>query len=393
MLTGRLESARKQPWWRPAPMVENQPVESGAIMDARPQRSRTVSALLALAVVLAACQSADDASLVAPAPLPPATADPSEADDDRPAPEAAVVDEGPEAEEAEEAEQAAGDTASPSASAGFRLELGQDLSIGGVSPELIADPRGGYLLLTTGMSTDKAYRSSDAITFTPDPSTQVPQGNDYSLLQRPDGTWLLYYVVATAPAGQPGQPPDPSKALKTVMVSQSSDLASFGPGSPTGIGQQVPGPAWGVPDTYRAPDGTYRMMWVDRAPGQNWEVLRTATSADGVTFSADPGYVISDGYVDPFMLRADEGDWVLLLSTTPATQRLPQKIFVARSVDGRTWTIDPAPLLESADRNYLDPAAVQVGDGVWRVVLSAAARANAIQGPHTYVAATLTETR
>ena len=139
-------------------------------MDARPQRSRTVSALLALAVVLAACQSADDASLVAPAPLPPATADPSEADDDRPAPEAAVVDKGPEAEEAEEAEQAAGDTASPSASAGFRLELGQDLSIGGVSPELIADPRGGYLLLTTGMSTDKAYRASDAITYTPDPS-------------------------------------------------------------------------------------------------------------------------------------------------------------------------------------------------------------------------------
>ena len=369
-------------------------------MDARPQRSRTRSALLAIAVVIAACQSADDASLVAPAPLPPATADPSETEDDRPAPEAAVVEEAPEAEEAEQVEEAPEveeeveeETASPSASAGFRLELGQDLSIGGGSPELIADPRGGYLLLTTGMSTDKAYRSSDAITFTPDPSMQVPQGNDYSLLQRPDGTWLLYYVVATAPAGQPGQPPDPSKALKTVMVSQSSDLASFGPGSPTGIGQQVPGPAWGVPDTYRAPDGTYRMMWVDRAPGQNWEVLRTATSADGVTFSADPGYVISDGYVDPFMLRAEEGDWVLLLSTTPATQRLPQKIFVARSVDGRTWTIDPAPLLESADRNYLDPAAVQVGDGVWRVVLSAAARANAIQGPHTYVAATLTETR
>lgn len=375
-------------------------------MDIRRRVGRTALVALLIIAGVSACDTGEDDASLDPAPLAPeiieAAPDETEqaaAVDESDAPaeiedveDAADVDEAEgaadvdEAEEPEEAEQ-------DSPSSVFRLELGRDLGIGGVSPELIADPRGGYLLLATGRSAEKVYRSSDAISFAPDASTRVPEGNDYSLLQRPDGTWLLYYVAVTVPAGQPGQPPDPSQALKTVMVSQSSDLSSFGPGVPTGIGQQVPGPAWGVPDTYRAPDGTYRMMWVDRANGQNWEVLRTATSADGVTFSADPGYVIADGYVDPFMLRAEQGDWVLLLSTTPAAQRLPQKIFLARSEDGRTWTIDPVPLLESSDRNYLDPAAVQVGDGVWRVVLSVAARANAIEGPHAYVAATLTETR
>lgn len=345
-------------------------------MDIRRRVGRTALFALLIIAGVSACDTGEDDASLDPAPLAPeiieAAPDESEqaaAVDESDAPaeiedveDAADVDEAEgaadvdEAEEPEEAEQ-------DSPSSVFRLELGRDLGIGGVSPELIADPRGGYLLLATGRSAEKVYRSSDPIRFAPDASTRVPEGNDYSLLQRPDGTWLLYYVAVTVPAGQPGQPPDPSQALKTVMVSRSSDLSSFGPGVPTGIGQQVPSPAWGVPDTYRAPDGTYRMMWVDRANGQNWEVLRTATSADGVTFSADPGYVIADGYVDPFMLRAEQGDWVLLLSTTPAAQRLPQKIFLARSEDGRTWTIDPVPLLESSDRNYLDPAAVQVGDG------------------------------
>lgn len=92
------------------------------------------------------------------------------------------------------------------------------------------------------------------------------------------------------------------------------------------------------------------------------------------------------------MLRADEGDWVLLLSTTPSEQRLPQKIFVARSSDGTTWDIDDTPLLESSDYNYLDPAAVEIGDNEWLVVLTQADKANAISGPHDYVRAILRET-
>jgi hypothetical protein len=257
--------------------------------------------------------------------------------------------------------------------AGFSLELGEQLGIEGVSPELIAHPDGGFVLLSTGLGQDRVFTSSDGQSFAPDRSLQVPMGSDYSLLQKPDGTWLLYYVSFDGPPGQPGKPPDPKTMKKVVMVSQSQTLGNFGPGVPTGIRQEQPGPAWGVPETYIAPDGTYMMMWVDMPEGERWEVLRT-------------------GYVDPFMLRAEEGDWVLLLSTTPSEQRLPQKIFVARSVDGTTWDIDDTPLLESADYNYLDPAAVELGENEWLVVLSQADKPNAISGPHNYVRAILRET-
>ena len=272
---------------------------------------------------------------------------------------------------------------------GFDLELGENIGIQGVSPELIAHPDGGYLLLVTGMGQNRAYRSEDGLSFTPDPGMRLPMGSDYSLLQKADGTWLLYYVSFEIPQGKPGQPPDPRSVRKKVMVSQSANLSSFPDGVPTGISQGEPGPAWGVPDTYLAPDGTYRMMWVDMPAGEEWEVLRTATSPDGINFTPDEGYAITDGYVDPFMLKADDGDWVLLLSTTPADQRLPQKIFVATSQDGRTWEIDDDPLLVDSNRNYLDPAAVETSPGEWMVVISTAEKDNAISGPHEYVAAIL----
>ena len=283
----------------------------------------------------------------------------------------------------------------PPSASGFTLELGESLGIEGVSPELIAHPDGGYLLLVTGLGQDRVYRSDDGESFIPDPGTRIPMGSDYSLLQKPDGTWLLYYVALDMPMmepgepGQPPRPPDPKTIKKKVMVSQSSDLSSFPEGVPTGIAQEEPGMAWGVPDTSMGPDGTYRMMWVDMPEGETWEVLRTATSKDGITFTPDEGYAITDGYVDPFMLKAEEGNWILLLSTTPATQRLPQKIFVATSTDGIDWKIDEEPLLYDEDRNYLDPAAVEISPGEWLVVISTVEKANALSGPYEYVGGTI----
>lgn len=288
------------------------------------------------------------------------------------------------------------DTAEPDGSASeesvtttFQLTVDAVTDLEGVSPELIEDPSGGYLLLTTGLGQNRVYRSSDGVSFTPDPSFRVPMGSDYSLVQKPDGTWLLYYITFDGPPGEPGKPMDPQTAIKTVMVSTADELTSFGDGVPTGIKQDKPGPAWGVPETYITPDGTYQMMWVDMVEGENSEVLRTANSTDGITYTPNDGFVISGGYVDPFMLRTDANDWVLLLSTTPA--KLPQKIYVAKSSDGIDWEIDPTPLLEDPEKNYLDPAAVSTGMGEWLVVLSTADKDNAISGPHNYVLGTLRE--
>jgi hypothetical protein len=271
----------------------------------------------------------------------------------------------------------------------FQLNIDEVIDVEGVSPELIEDPSGGYLLLTTGLGQNRVYRSADGASFTPDPSFRVPMGSDYSLIQKPDGSWLLYYITFDGPPAEPGQPMDPQKAIKTVMVSASDELTSFEDGVPTGIKQDKPGPAWGVPETYLTPDGSFQMMWVDMVEGESSEVLRTANSADGITYTPNEGFVISGGYVDPFMLRSDAEDWVLLLSTTPA--KLPQKIYLARSTNGIDWEVDADPLLEDPDKNYLDPVAVQSEAGKWLVVLSTAAKDNAISGPHNYVLATLLE--
>jgi len=96
-----------------------------------------------------------------------------------------------------------GEAPEASASTMFSLEVGEGLGIEGVSPELITHPDGGYLLLATGLSEDLVYRSEDGLSFTPDSTMRIPMGSDYSLLQKPDGTWLLYYVSFDAPTSQP----------------------------------------------------------------------------------------------------------------------------------------------------------------------------------------------
>ena len=68
----------------------------------------------------------------------------------------------------------------------------------------------------------------------------------------------------------------------------------------------------------------------------------------------------------PLCSQQNRGDWVLLLSTTPAEQRLRQKIYVATSTDGLTWDIRDDPLLEDSNRNYPDPSAGDIPRGMVR---------------------------
>lgn len=292
------------------------------------------------------------------------------------------------------------------------------IGIEGVSPELIKTDNGDFLLLTTSTAQKRVFSSKDGVSFT-QLDTNLPIGSDYSLLQKNDGTWLLYFVgfdmpqpqnnpggqPAPNPDGQPlpnpdGQPlPDPNQqpaqqmnavmGKKKVFVATSSDLVTFGEPVFTGIEQPDESPAWGVPDTYFDANGNIQMMWVAMVDGERYEVLKTASSVDGISFSESSQYVIKDGYVDPFMLQVEDSNWILLLSTTPDESRRPQKIYLATSKDGLKWDIEKEPILAASDLNYLDPTAVKISDNQWRIIFSVADKDKAISGPHQYQTAIL----
>lgn len=101
------------------------------------------------------------------------------------------------------------------------------------------------------------------------------------------------------------------------------------------------------------------------------EVIRSAISSDGVTFTIEPGLRTTGIYVDPYILVAEQGNWVGLFSTSPAPSVLPQVIYVGTSVDGLTWSMENRPIITVPGANALDPTAVPLDDGSYRVYYSA----------------------
>lgn len=84
--------------------------------------------------------------------------------------------------------------------------------------------------------------------------------------------------------------------------------------------------------------------------------------------------------MDPHVIKATAGDWLMLVSTTPSTTRLPQQIFMARSSDGITWQVNTNVLINVPGGNALDPTAVDLGDGSYRVYYAATPTADPFSG-------------
>jgi hypothetical protein len=135
--------------------------------------------------------------------------------------------------------------------------------------------------------------------------------------------------------------------------------------------------SWGVPDAVALPDGRVRIYWVEPGEGRASEKIVSATSRDesGTTFELDPGFRLEGGWVDFEVLRAIDGDWLAIMSSSPETlPESPQGLFLARSADGLDWEINPESLTPS-DMSYLDPTGVLEVDGTITVVMSVAPNA------------------
>lgn len=134
--------------------------------------------------------------------------------------------------------------------------------------------------------------------------------------------------------------------------------------------------AWGVPDAVVLPDGKVRVYWVlkDLATGKPGlpEALVSATSTDdtATTFKRDAGLRLTGGYVDSEILRAQDGDWIMMVSTGPGAGT--QKLFMATSRDGLAWTLNENPI-SSSKESALDPTGYEIAKDTWRIYYASSA--------------------
>jgi hypothetical protein len=107
------------------------------------------------------------------------------------------------------------------------------------------------------------------------------------------------------------------------------------------------------------PDGGYRLFY--NGPG----VLQSATSRDGVTFTADAGSRMRGG--DPAVIYLKGGGYRFLVGDGPQGQRVLRS-FV--STDGLTFTQETGVRYQPAaqDAGFVEvPHAVKLADGRWRL--------------------------
>ncbi len=230
-----------------------------------------------------------------------------------------------------------------------------DLGILGVSPEAILLNDGSVRLYVTD-SGIKLYKASDGLNFIEEQAF-IPPGSDPSLILLDDGTYRMYYVTQET-------------STQEIWTAISIDGLSWDVETSTGIRNTGGNVAWGVPDSIELPNGSIRLYWVE-APEGKYEVIKSAISSDGLVFTQESGDRTVDGYVDPYILKAEEGNWIGLFATTPAEERLPQKIYVGTSSDGLSWVMESTPIIAVSGGNALDATAVSLGDGSYRVYYSA----------------------
>lgn len=260
----------------------------------------------------------------------------------------------------------------------------RETDIRGVSPELSLI-EGNLTLFVTTLDSQKVWVEDGSGGFAASPQS-VPPGADFTVVDEGD-VWRIYWAdFIDTP--QPGSPMAPG-ARKRVVSATTTDFQSYSPPTPTGVEQTTEGRAWGVPDTVVGPDGTVHMYWVDEVEGEPMEVLRHGTSTDGINFTVEPDPVIFGGYVDPFVVRAEAGDWIMLLSTTPHPSELPQKLHIARSADGFAWEVDPKPLLTNPEENFLDPTASPLGDNRWHLVFATSPKESPLDPEKMYLSSAI----
>jgi len=238
----------------------------------------------------------------------------------------------------------------------------KSLKTPGVSPHL-ESIGGSYRVSHTdiGMTVVSDLGNNNVLT----PSGKMDGINDLTIITSGDGVRRGYYTQRDFYTDE-GQ-------IYTAEISDDG-LTLI---NPIGTGITDGGSmAWGVPDSVRLPDGRVRLYWVEDPPAggkehKEWIVSATSDDITGTKFTKDPGQRTTGGYVDFEVLQAKPGDWIAVMSSTPAArpEHPPQGIYVGTSKDGLDWNIDSENLAPT-NKSYLDPTGVPLGTNQWQLVMA-----------------------
>jgi len=262
-------------------------------------------------------------------------------------------------------------TAQPS-SAVVEWELIDDsvsLGMNGVSPHVEKVAGGDRVWRSDGpagtvvsLCTDSGTCTSEILTGSSDPI------NDFAVAQTTSGLRAYFKRVELQTNTQ---------AVYSAPC-LTADCLSIGAATLTSSGMQVSKDirAWGVPDPVRLPDGRIRIYIVESpVEGKCTEKIASYISADGISFTKEPGWRLEGGYVDTEMLRAKDGEWLMILADIGCTASRNQKLFISTSTDGLTWT--QPTVLTGAGESKLDPTGYEVSTNVFRIYYSAGDPRNA----------------
>ena len=255
----------------------------------------------------------------------------------------------------------------PTASAVVEWGLAEDavsLGLTGVSPHVERTGNADRLWYPGGLAGTAVADCNDAGACTSVPVTGR-LGSDFTAITLPNGTRRAYFVEIS-----------PNVGTKSVSSAACSTAACTAVGTSTVaaaelvVSQNVK--AWGVPDAVVTPDGKVRLYVVESpVEGNCTEKLASYISSDGITFTKEAGWRLENGIsVDPEILRAKTGEWLMVLADGPGCGDRVQKLYMSTSNDGLTWATPQK--ISGSDLRRLDPTGYEVSANVFRVYYATA---------------------
>ena len=257
----------------------------------------------------------------------------------------------------------------PTAGAVVEWALTEDavsLGLTGVSPHVERTGNADRLWYPGGLAGTAVSDCNDAGACTIVPNTGR-LGSDFTAITLPNGTRRAYFVEISMTPGANTKSVSSAACLTTACTAVGTSTIAA---AELVVSQTVK--AWGVPDAVVTPDGKVR-LYVVESPGAGSncpEKVASYISSDGISFTKEAGWRLEGGYVDTEVLRAKDGDWVMVMADGPGCDDRVQKLYMSTSNDGLTWA--KPQKISGSDLRRLDPTGYEVSTNVFRIYYATA---------------------